>query len=218
MPSFGFSTKNSPDFSVPCLKCIKKPVLELPAPLPSSLNRNAGLFPGNGGSSNEGMSDEEFNDLLKELGESPMGGDKDETPTGGNSMSVGNLPDNMEGEPSEDNSPSTNSVQLTDKQKDLLKKKIEKQKKFMDGDIQKTTITKTDSKNLNAIEESGSEMKEGECKECGYKGDKEVMESGLKKLEKISNKEIEDLLGDIDSDLKKSHSKKRKHNNRSRSI
>jgi hypothetical protein len=66
----------------------------------------------------------------------------------------------MEGEPSEDNSPSTNSVQLTDKQKDLLKKKIEKQKKFMDGDIQKTSLTKSDSKNLNAIEESGSEMKE----------------------------------------------------------
>ena len=130
---------------------------------------------GNGGSSNEGMSDEEFNDLLKELGESPMGGDKDETPTGGNSMSVGNLPDNMEGEPSEDNSPSTNSVQLTDKQKDLLKKKIEKQKKFMDGDIQKTSITKTDSKNLNAIEESGSEMKEvGKEFQNGYYGNQTV--------------------------------------------
>jgi hypothetical protein len=60
--------------------------------------------------------------------------------------------------------------------------------------------------------ECGGMLEEGECKECGYKGDKEVMESGLKKLEKISNKEIEDLLGDIDSDLKKSHSKKRKHN------
>ena len=30
----------------------------------------------------------------------------------------------------------------------------------MDGDIQKKSITKTDSKNLNAIEESGSELKE----------------------------------------------------------
>jgi len=28
----------------------------------------------------------------------------------------------------------------------------------MDGDIQKTSITKADSKNLNAIEESGSEI------------------------------------------------------------
>ena len=139
---------------------------------------------GNGGSS-QGMSDEDFNELLKELGESPMGGDKDETPTGGNGMSVGNLPDNMEGEPSEDNSPSTNSVQLTDKQKDLLKKKIEKQKKFMDGDIQKTSITKKDSKDLNAIEESGSELKEvGKDVNHGYYGNQTVQCIVVKKLTK----------------------------------
>lgn len=66
--------------------------------------------------------------------------------------------------------------------------------------------------------ECGGMMKEGECKECGWKGDKEVMESGLKKLEKISSKEIEDLLGDIDSDLKKSHSKKRKHNDDTKEV
>ena len=139
---------------------------------------------GNGGSS-QGMSDEDFNELLKELGESPMGGDKDETPTGGNSMSVGNLPDDMEGEPSEDNSPSTNSVQLTDKQKDLLKKKIEKQKKFMDGDIQKTSITKKDSKDLNAIEESGSELKEvGKDVNHGYYGNQTVQCIVVKKLTK----------------------------------
>ena len=129
---------------------------------------------GNGGSS-QGMSDDEFNDLLKELGESPMGGDSDDTPTGGSGMNISNLPDNMEGKPSEDNSPSTNSVQLTDKQKDLLKKKIEKQKKFMDGEIQKTSISKTDSKNLNAIEESGSEMKEvGKDVNNGYYGNQSV--------------------------------------------
>jgi len=131
---------------------------------------------GQSGSSNEGMSDDEFNELLESIGESPMGGDSDESPTGGNGMDVGNLPDNMEsGKPSEDNSPSTNSVQLSDKQKDLLKKKIEKQKKFMDGDIQKTSITKTDSKNLNAIEESGSEMKEvGKDVNTGYYGNQSV--------------------------------------------
>ena len=139
---------------------------------------------GNGGSS-QGMSDDDFNDLLKELGESPIGGDKDETPTGGNSMDVGNLPDNMEGKPSEDNSPSTNSVQLSDRQKDLLKKKIEKQKKFMDGDIQKTSLTKTDSKNLNAIEESGSEMKEvGKDVNNGYYGNQSVQCIVVKKMTK----------------------------------
>ena len=140
---------------------------------------------GQGGSSNEGMSDDEFNELLESIGESPMGGDSNETPTGGNGMDVGNLPDNMEGEPSEDNSPSTNSVQLSDRQKDLLKKKIEKQKKFMDGDIQKTSITKTDSKNLNAIEESGSEMKEvGKDVNNGYYGNQTVQCIVVKKLTK----------------------------------
>ena len=141
---------------------------------------------GQGGSSNEGMSDDEFNELLESIGESPMGGDSDESPTGGNGMDVGNLPDNMEsGKPSEDNSPSTNSVQLSDKQKDLLKKKIEKQKKFMDGDIQKTSITKTDSKNLNAIEESGSEMKEvGKDVNNGYYGNQTVQCIVVKKMTK----------------------------------
>ena len=45
--------------------------------------------------------------------------------------------------------------------------------------------------------ECGSELYEGECKECGWKGDgdKEVMEKNERKLEKISDKEIEDLLG-----------------------
>jgi len=139
---------------------------------------------GNGGSS-EGMSDDDFNDLLESIGESPIGGDKDETPTGGSGMNISNLPDNMEGKPSEDNSPSTNSVQLSDKQKELLKKKIEKQKKFMDGDIQKTSITKTDSQNLNAIEESGSEMKEvGKEVNQGYYGNQSVQCIVVKKMTK----------------------------------
>ena len=116
---------------------------------------------GQGGSDGE-MSDADFNELLESIGESPSGGDSNDTPSGGNSMEVGNMPDGMEGTPSEDTSDSKpqNSVQLSDKQKELLKKKIQKQKDFMDGDIQKTSITKTDSSNLNAIEESGSEMKE----------------------------------------------------------
>ena len=141
-----------------------------------------------GGSSNDTMSDEEFEEFSNNIlnGESPMGGDSDESPTGGNGMDVGNLPDNMDGgKPTEDNSPSKSSVQLSDRQKDLLKKKIEKQKKFLDGDIQKTSITKTDSKNLNAIEESGSELKEvGKDVSNGYYGNQTVQCIVVKKLTK----------------------------------
>ena len=152
----------------------------------SSSSNEQGSDDGQGGSS-EGMSDEDFNELLESIGESPMSGDSDDTQSGGNSMDVANMPDGMEGTPSEDTSDSKpqNSVQLSDKQKELLKKKIEKQKKFMDGDIQKTTITKTDSKNLNAIEESGSEMKEvGKDVNTGYYGNQSVQCIVVKKLTK----------------------------------
>lgn len=54
--------------------------------------------------------------------------------------------------------------------------------------------------------ECGGMMDEGECKECGGKGDMEVMEDN-RKLEKISNEDIEDLLGDIKMDIKKSRRK-----------
>ena len=113
------------------------------------------------GSSDNTMSDEDFNDLMDSVGTSPINGGSDETPTGGGGMDVDNLPDNMDGTKSKgSDSKSKSSVQLSDRQKELLKKKIEKQKKFLDGDIQKKSITKSDSKNLNSIEESGSEIKQ----------------------------------------------------------
>ena len=120
---------------------------------------------GNGsGDSNEPreMSDEEFEDFSNSMnGSSPMSGDMDSQPSGGNGMDIDNLPENMEGGKPTDSSKGgkeTEKVQLTDRQKDLLKKKIEKQKKFMDGDVRKKTISKKDNENLDAIDESGSEV------------------------------------------------------------
>jgi len=116
---------------------------------------------GQGSSDDSTMSDEEFEDFSNSILNSdvPSGG-SDDAPTGGGGVDVGNLPDNVDGKKTKDDSKSKSSIQLSDKQKDLLKKKIEKQKKFLDGDIQKTSISKKDTKNLNAIEESGSELKE----------------------------------------------------------
>jgi len=112
-----------------------------------------------GSSDNTQMSDEEFEDLLNSVGNSPMGGGND-SPTGGNGMDVENLPENMEGgQPSSSNGgKEAEKVTLSDRQKDLLKKKIEKQKQFMDGEIKKKTISRKESDNLNSIEESGSEL------------------------------------------------------------
>ena len=136
----------------------------------TSQPQNGGEGEGSGESSDNGqsssddstMSDEEFEEFSNSIlnGEAPSGG-SDETPTGGGGIDVGNLPDNFEGgKPTDDNSPSKSSVQLSDRQKELLEKKIERQKKFLDGDIQKTSISKKDSTNLETIEESGSEIKE----------------------------------------------------------
>ena len=46
-------------------------------------------------------------------------------------------------------------VQLTPNQKIQLEKAFDKQKKFMNGDIQKKRVTKKDSRNLKTIEDSG---------------------------------------------------------------
>lgn len=110
------------------------------------------------GDSQETMSDEDFSDLLDSVGNSPVPGGNEDTPTGGNSMSVDNVPDGMDGKETKDNSKSTSSVQLTDRQKDLLRKKIEKQKKFMDGEISKKTVSKKNQETIEAIQESGSEV------------------------------------------------------------
>tara|TARA_R110001592_G_scaffold119939_4_gene323604 strand:- start:3910 stop:6015 length:2106 start_codon:yes stop_codon:yes gene_type:complete len=141
---------------------------------------------GQGGSSDNKMSDEDFDNLMDSIGESPIGGGDDNTPTGGGGMDIGNMPDNMDGgSPSNDTSPSKSSVELSDRQKELLKKKIEKQKKFLDGDIQKTSVSKTDSKNLNAIEESGSEIKEvGKGINSGYYHNQSTQCIVVKKLTK----------------------------------
>jgi hypothetical protein len=120
---------------------------------------------GQGGGSNEQreMTDEEFEDFSNGMnGSAPTSGDMDSQPTGGDGMEVENLPENMEAGKPTDSSNSgkeTEKVKLSDRQKELLQKKIQKQKDFMGGDIKKKTISKKESDNLNSIEESGSELK-----------------------------------------------------------
>jgi hypothetical protein len=115
------------------------------------------------GGSNEprDMTDEEFEELSNSINGSAPSGGSDEPSNGGSGMDVDNMPDDMDGTPSDstsNDSKSSDKVKLTDKQKDLLKKKIQKQEKFMDGDVRKKKITKKDNQNLKAIDESGSEV------------------------------------------------------------
>jgi len=50
-------------------------------------------------------------------------------------------------------------TQLSDKQKKMLEKKIQKQKDFMNGEVKKATVTKTEQSTLDTIEQSGAETK-----------------------------------------------------------
>lgn len=97
------------------------------------------------------MDDDDFNDLLESLDN--MNGESGE---GGNSVSMEGAPSN--GSQSSSNKDSKNEVKLSDRQKDLLKKKLEKQKDFLNGDIKKTAISKKEASNLDDIEQSGSEI------------------------------------------------------------
>ena len=116
---------------------------------------------GNGSDDVRDMTDEEFEDYSNSMNGSAPSGGSDEPSNGGSGMEVENTPDDM-GTPSDssdsDAGKETEKVKLTDRQKDLLKKKIQKQKDFMDGDIRKKTISKKDNQNLKAIDESGSEV------------------------------------------------------------
>jgi hypothetical protein len=48
---------------------------------------------------------------------------------------------------------------LSQKQMDIIRKKIEKQKEFLRGNTKKTKVTQSESKQLQSIEEAGTEMK-----------------------------------------------------------
>ena len=91
-------------------------------------------------------------------GSSPMSGDGDETESGGSSMDAGDAP-MMGGKETQSNTSGNTGGQLSTKQKSILNKKIQAQKKFIDGDISKKTITKTDKDSLDTLEQSGSELK-----------------------------------------------------------
>ena len=82
---------------------------------------------GNGGSDNT-ITDEQLEDAIE-------------------NGSVGN------GAPNDDGS---EPVELSDKQKEMLRKAFEKQEKFLDGDVQKTKLSKKDNNDVKAIEESGA--------------------------------------------------------------
>lgn len=76
--------------------------------------------------------------------------------------STGSNTDNEESEKDEsdkdDSDEESERPQLTDRQKEIIKKKIKKQERFLDGDVRKNNITKSQSKEIDVIDETDSEM------------------------------------------------------------
>jgi hypothetical protein len=121
----------------------------------------------NGGSGSEGNSEMGSDESdggeggSDENGSSEMGGDSGEDSMGGSPMSMETPADN--GKPSKDSGKSKSSKsangELSDTQKKLLDKKIEKQKDFVRGKINKKAMSRKEVQDLNSLEESGTELK-----------------------------------------------------------
>lgn len=112
---------------------------------------------GGNGDSTESDEDAESNDSNGN-GSSSMSGDSDDSDDGGSSMDASDSP-MMGGKESNSNSKGTKSSDLTQKQVDMLKKKIQKQKDFMNGNLTKKSISKKEQQSLETIESSGTEIK-----------------------------------------------------------
>ena len=97
--------------------------------------------------SDEEQSLENFKDALDNMGSETsenMGG----TESGGSGSD--------EGFDSSTNDDGSEAQELTDRQKELLKKHLQKQNNFMDGDIQKTKASKKLQNDVEAINSSGA--------------------------------------------------------------
>ena len=106
----------------------------------------------------ESEDSQENTDGTEEGGE----GTGDGSSSGGNTVTDEELQDAIDSgsleTPSENlgNDDGSDSIELSQRQKDMLKKAFEKQEKFLDGDVQKTNLSKKDSSDVKAIEDSGA--------------------------------------------------------------
>ena len=97
-------------------------------------SQNGDSQEGNGSGGGNTISDEELQDMI----------DSD-------SIGSSTTPDENLG-----NDDGSDSVELSDRQKGMLKKHFEKQEKFLDGDVQKTKLNKKESNDIKSIEDSGA--------------------------------------------------------------
>jgi len=120
-----------------------------------SSEESGGEGNGSGKEESSEITDDEFDSLLESIENTVMGSESDSTESGGKSIEV-DLP--MSGESSGggiDVGKETKKVELSERQKKILEKAIEKQKKFMEGELPKKKVTKKVMDDLKTVEESG---------------------------------------------------------------
>ena len=116
-----------------------------------SSEESGGEGNGSGKEESSEITDDEFDSLIDSI-ENPEKGSGE---SGGKSINV-DLP--MSGESSGggiDVGKETKKVELSERQKKILEKAIEKQKKFMEGELPKKKVTKKVMDDLKTVEESG---------------------------------------------------------------
>ena len=110
-----------------------------------------------GNNDSETLSDDEFDSLIDSIENGEVSDTTDHsTNSGGKSIELptsGKSNGNSSG--GTDVGKESKKVELSERQKRLLEKAIEKQKKFMDGDIAKKKVTKKVMTDLKTVEESG---------------------------------------------------------------
>lgn len=99
-------------------------------------------------------------------GSTDFGDTKNKATGKGKSISVTNLPDNIgdiggsESVESDTTEEPLAEISLSDRQKSILKKKIDKQKDFLNGKIAKSKISKAQSSSIDVIEKANAEITE----------------------------------------------------------
>ena len=119
-------------------------------------NGEGGEGNGSGEEESRKITDDEFDSLLESIENNVMSSDGSPEKGGGKSIEV-DLPMGEDSSDSNgiDTGKETKKVELSEAQKKSLKKAIDKQKKFMDGDISKKKVTKKVMNDLKTVEESG---------------------------------------------------------------
>jgi hypothetical protein len=102
------------------------------------------------------MSDDEGDDSGDTDGDSDMSGDSNEPAEDGKGMK-GKISVKVGKNAKPSDKPAEG--RLSQRQMDIIRKKIEKQKEFLRGKTKKTKVSQSESKQLQSIEEAGTEMK-----------------------------------------------------------